>query len=630
MGILDDMSSSACNDVGGNDVLLSSPLSRHSTTPHTDPDIDDIDIHVQFPAAMPTNMPVSDNCQTNIYYAPFTDSACNAFPDNLNSLGSYPYSLQDSHLQEGQLDLNYILVPDIHNPNNATFVHDNAHSMPKHYQSTQDFTSPGPPSDQDDQYHSSPSSSSSLSYVSTLQDLSCSPSAVTTRFALPPSPPKQSGHTHTMLPPIVQSNPADATNTESDSRALNKRMNTGVSSQVDPYAAAFLREQLGEAKWNTFSARLFERRLGPIKSRMRVRGKGIQDETNSAPGATAIDFLVKVEVVKEVLRIYVPHPYNPLKSLAHPFPGSPSGFVTLTRSTILVLSGWSNTQFSYWARRSEGISVLAPHDDRLRVVAVSLDKRIRDGGVLIDTVEDGETYGKYSEGSPNVTGKGLDIIIEQVKKRTGLSPFLRGKHSSLDPFGSTNSDKDTGPGPPHNIPATPVYMPTFQAMEYTHSPTITTSDASPTRRPKKKRRISIADSVSSCASSSAIASERSGFGEATINRYGLMFAESRLTPDQESVSSSDMQPVSPPSSIALPQLLIRPRGIGIGDGGLTPYELSSQGSVIGRVADDGRPEYFPVSNSRSNFENSDLENGHRKRYCEVLERCIEKRPKLRT
>lgn len=317
------MSSSACNDVGGNDVLLSSPLSRHSTTPHTDPDIDDIDIHVQFPAAMPTNMPVSDNCQTNIYYAPFTDSACNAFPDNLNSLGSYPYSLQDSHLQEGQLDLNYILVPDIHNPNNATFVHDNAHSMPKHYQSTQDFTSPGPPSDQDDQYHSSPSSSSSLSYVSTLQDLSCSPSAVTTRFALPPSPPKQSGHTHTMLPPIVQSNPADATNTESDvghffvlylccvnspqSRALNKRMNTGVSSQVDPYAAAFLREQLGEAKWNTFSARLFERRLGPIKSRMRVRGKGIQDETNSAPGATAIDFLVKVEVVKEVLRIYVPY-----------------------------------------------------------------------------------------------------------------------------------------------------------------------------------------------------------------------------------------------------------------------------------------------------------------------------------
>jgi hypothetical protein len=33
-----------------------------------------------------------------------------------------------------------------------------------------------------------------------------------------------------------------------------------------------------------------------------------------------------------------------------------------------------------------------------------------------------------------VTGKGLDFIIDEVKERTGASPFIHGKHSSLDPF----------------------------------------------------------------------------------------------------------------------------------------------------------------------------------------------------
>ncbi|KAF8447699.1 hypothetical protein L210DRAFT_3347916, partial [Boletus edulis BED1] len=211
-------------------------------------------------------------------------------------------------------------------------------------------------------------------------------------------------------------------------------------SQVDPCAVAFLRDQLGEAKWDTFCARLSERRLGPIKSKIRVKGKNSSDDTSPPPGATAIDFLVKVEIVKEVLRTYVPHPYNPLKSLTHPYPHSLSGSVTLTRSTILVLSGWSNTQFSYWARRAEGISVLAAHDERLHAVALALQERINAGGVLLDGADETEVYS--TQRCPNVTGKGLDIIIEDVKKRTGLSPFLRGKHSSLDPFGSTNSDKD--------------------------------------------------------------------------------------------------------------------------------------------------------------------------------------------
>jgi hypothetical protein len=388
---------------------------------------------------------------------------------------------------------------------------------------------------------------------------------------------------------------------------------------VDPCAAAFLRDQLGEAKWNTFCARLFERRLGPIKSKIRVRGKNANDDASHPPGATAIDFLVKVEVVKEVLRTYVPHPYNPLKSLTHPYPHSPSGSVTLTRSTILVLSGWSNTQFSYWTRRAEGISVLAAHDERLHAVAVALQKRINAGGVLLDGADEIEIYS--TEGCPNVTGKGLDIIIEEVKKRTGLSPFLRGKHSSLDPFGSTNSDKDAGPGPPHGVTAAPIYMPTFQAMEYSHAPAITASAESPIgRRPKKKRRISVADSVSSYGSSSAMKADPS---DEPTSHFSLLLADNpRLTPDLESVSSSDMQPISPPSSITLPQLLDTPL---VDENGLSPYELSSQGM---HGIDDGRPEYFPVSNSRSDLDNSDMENFPRKRYCGLTERNLERCPKL--
>lgn len=58
---------------------------------------------------------------------------------------------------------------------------------------------------------------------------------------------------------------------------------------------------------------------------------------------------------------------------------------------------------------------------------------------------------------PNVTGKGLDALIDAVKRRTGASPFLRGKHASLDPFGAPGGDRGVAPA------AAPVYHPTFQA-----------------------------------------------------------------------------------------------------------------------------------------------------------------------
>lgn len=80
--------------------------------------------------------------------------------------------------------------------------------------------------------------------------------------------------------------------------------------QADPYAAAFLAHVLGPEKWETFSSRLFERRLGGPKARARNksrRGSGDEGDKQQSGGASAIEFLVKVEVVKEVLRTFVPY-----------------------------------------------------------------------------------------------------------------------------------------------------------------------------------------------------------------------------------------------------------------------------------------------------------------------------------
>ena len=139
------------------------------------------------------------------------------------------------------------------------------------------------------------------------------------------------------------------------------------------------------------------------------------------------------------------------------------------------LSGWSNTQFSYWARRAEAIAVLGQYDDRLRAVGTALERRLH-GNVDPDMPLSPEqeistlpvTFLVAQENQYNgITGKGLDIIIDDVKKRTGASQFLRGKHSSLDPYGSSITDAEDGKGA---VPPAGVFNATFQAMEYTHSP----------------------------------------------------------------------------------------------------------------------------------------------------------------
>ncbi|KAF8503372.1 hypothetical protein F5888DRAFT_1607090, partial [Russula emetica] len=281
--------------------------------------------------------------------------------------------------------------------------------------------------------------------------------------------------------------------------------------ETDPYAAAFLQSQIGLEKWGIFSARLYERRLGGPKARSRGK-KSPSDPEPRNSGACALDFLVKVEIVKEVLRIYVPHPYNPFKSLTHLYPDCPAGHVTLTRAAVLALSGWSNTQFSYWARRAEAICVLAPHDKTLYQVAIALDRRLRPFVVAprYDTSQDSAYPSPASSLSslsaspssaspppsfqdppePNVTGKGLDALIDSVKRRTGASPFLRGKHASLDPFGTPGGDRGVAPA------AAPVYHPTFQAHVCWGNGTDVTGGSMPNERNRKRRRSESDGSIS--------------------------------------------------------------------------------------------------------------------------------------
>ena len=85
-----------------------------------------------------------------------------------------------------------------------------------------------------------------------------------------------------------------------------KRAKAANTLQADPYAAAFLRDQLGEERWDIFSSRLFERRFVQ-KPKQKVKGRRGTDEVEGKScSASAIDFLVKVEVVKSVLRTFVP------------------------------------------------------------------------------------------------------------------------------------------------------------------------------------------------------------------------------------------------------------------------------------------------------------------------------------
>jgi len=95
--------------------------------------------------------------------------------------------------------------------------------------------------------------------------------------------------------------------------------------------------------------------------------------------------------------IYYPiqSPIQPSKVAHTPFRGVPKW---LCDPNALNHSGWSNTQFSYWARRAEAISVLGQYDERLLSVGKALKHRLR--GAATDTHEE-------HLDAQSITGKGL-------------------------------------------------------------------------------------------------------------------------------------------------------------------------------------------------------------------------------
>ena len=118
-------------------------------------------------------------------------------------------------------------------------------------------------------------------------------------------------------------------------------------------------------------------------------------------------------------------------------------------------------------RRVEAISVFAPYDETFAELKQTLY------GLL---------YGGLSQNSPpaspGVTGKGIDALIDTVKRQTGMQPYVRGKHASLDAFCAAEL------GPAHTQP--PAFA-TFQPHMYSHEQRV----AEQQNRRKRKRTESL-------------------------------------------------------------------------------------------------------------------------------------------
>lgn len=183
-----------------------------------------------------------------------------------------------------------------------------------------------------------------------------------------------------------------------------------------------------------------------------------------------------------------------------------------------------------------------------------------------------------------ITGKGLDVIIDEVKRRSGASQFLRGKHSSLDPFGATCLESENGGA----YVSAPFYTPTFQAMEYTHSlPPPSTSQPETKKKPKgrgKTRR------------NSDTAPESSSFGPQTslqINVGGPCTSDScEIALPQASRFQAPVQSTFNATSM-IPNAMFSHN-----------TRIPSRHVVKEAVhPSSARREFFPVSDSRSELEN---------------------------
>lgn len=298
--------------------------------------------------------------------------------------------------------------------------------------------------------------------------------------------------------------------------------------------------------------------------------------------------------------------------MKHAYAPSPTGDVTLTRSIVLALSGWSNTQFSYWTRRVEAVSVLTPHDERLRTLGSVLQQRLKDDigtEPISDLSEEGRSETPNSTSASGqlscfqqdfdyvqgMTGKGLDVIIDEAKKRTGASQFLRGKHSSLDPFGAIYMEDENGA----EVSA-PVFMPTFQAVEYSHS--VSSSNAEQPEKKSGKGKIKQKTSRS--------VSGRKHEPQATLDVDPPILHLSFTVSASRGVSAPPMlasQELVPPTSTAPPtntDAISRSHTVAVTSVQQNTQTRNRSQQHVSKDAEHiNRRKLFPVSDSRSEIEN---------------------------
>ncbi|KAF5365582.1 hypothetical protein D9758_003197 [Tetrapyrgos nigripes] len=195
--------------------------------------------------------------------------------------------------------------------------------------------------------------------------------------------------------------------------------------QEDQFVSPFLQHALGMSKYKIFST-------SPANKKTKHKK------------ALVTDYLLKAEIMKQVMCDYTPEISNDTRYFSHPWSGSPTGRVTLNRATILQLSGWSSVQFSNWSRRSLSVAALCHYDARLKDIANAIESRLRAFAspsyilasnlgldYMNEITEDTEKNTHFI-----MTARTLDSIIDDLKHRsyTGIIQFLCDQRSSLEDF----------------------------------------------------------------------------------------------------------------------------------------------------------------------------------------------------
>ncbi|KAK1232973.1 hypothetical protein PQX77_003887 [Marasmius sp. AFHP31] len=141
--------------------------------------------------------------------------------------------------------------------------------------------------------------------------------------------------------------------------------------------------------------------------------------------ADVVDFMVKAEVAREALRTPVTA-FKQDTTCTAELSEDIEDATAMYRRVVLELSEWSNARFTCWKKRSESVAALGARNDHLRIVGQALAGRLTNEGINHQLVFASDIPGAASTAEDtifleNLTAKGLDAIIKEVKTGTPLS-----------------------------------------------------------------------------------------------------------------------------------------------------------------------------------------------------------------